>query len=257
MAHPPTQVLISSRPVSRKVMNPMRPNVAKTILDDARFIFSINADGFPPIHRTHSVTVIFPADPEKVPQDTTIREDLHFFGEIGGIKYTRTTVHGRIELCDAGIEDKFIEVATESELIAADITDWCNQDMPRTGSGVPSFAGVWWSENQKPDVQELKAAQHRLHTYYKALVAEADKFNETEEGKKNINDGMRRAARALRIERVWLYDAQPQNACPACGTAVSPGIAVCKSCHAVIDEEKARKFFPERFKAQEKPPKVV
>lgn len=247
-SHPSTTVLVSPRPVNRKVMNPIFPKMAKAITEDVRYIFSINADGFPPIHRTHSVTVIFPADRVNVPDGVEIPEATHSFGEIGGVKYSRTTVHGRIELCDSGIEDKFIEVATEAELIAQDITDWCNQDMPRTSRGVPSFSGVWWSEHLIPNEKTIKQQRQRMREYNLALIAEADKFNETAEGKANINDGMRRAARAEKVERTWLYEAVPQNTCPACLLPVPAGAAVCGRCHAVIDEEKAKRFFPERFR---------
>jgi hypothetical protein len=250
MSHPPTQAMMSARPINRKIINPIFPKMAKAILEDVRYIFSINSDGFSPIYRTHSVTVIFPADRAQLPEGVDVPEDTHSFGEVAGIKYSCTAIHGRIELCDSGLEDKYVEVATEAELIAADLTDWCNQDMPRTGMGVPSFAGVWWGTKEVPTEKEIKNAQARLHAYYKALVAEADKFNETDEGKKNISDGMRRAAKTLRLERVWLYEAQPQNGCPACGGAIPAGVAVCKHCSAIVDEQKARKFFPERFKVQ-------
>lgn len=229
-------------------MNPIFPKMAKAIVEDVRYLFSINADGFPPIHRTHSVTVIFPADRVNVPDGVEIPEETHSFGEIGGVKYSRTTVHGRIELCDSGIEDKFIEVATEAELIAQDITDWCNQDMPRTSRGVASFSGIWWSESPVPNERTMKQQRQRMREYNLALIAEADKFNDTQEGRVNINDGMRRAARAEKVERAWLYEAVPQNACPACGGSIPAGVAVCKHCSAIVDEERARKFFPERFK---------
>lgn len=250
MSHPPTQALMSARPINRKIINPIFPKMAKAILEDVRYIFSINSDGFSPIYRTHSVTVIFPADRAHVADGVDIPGDTHTFGEIAGIKYSCTAIHGRIELCDSGLEDKYVEVATEAELIAADLTAWCNEDMPRNSMGVPSFAGVWWGTDPVPSEREVKSAREKRRAFNKALIAEADKFNETDEGKKNISDGMRRAAREERVERIWLYEAQPQNACPECGTAVKPTVSICKECGFFLDEERVKKSFPDKYYAR-------
>lgn len=57
-----------------------------------------------------------------------------------------------------------------------------------------------------------------------------------------ITDLERRAARELKLEKPWVYDPKPQADCPACGEKIKPGVAVCRSCRAILDREKAAKF---------------
>jgi predicted nucleic acid-binding Zn ribbon protein len=39
-----------------------------------------------------------------------------------------------------------------------------------------------------------------------------------------------------------LYDARPLADCPVCAEKIKPGVAVCKSCGAILDREKAAQF---------------
>jgi hypothetical protein len=57
-----------------------------------------------------------------------------------------------------------------------------------------------------------------------------------------ITDLERRAARELKLDKPWLYDPKPLAECPACGEKIKPGVAVCRSCRAILDREKAAKF---------------
>jgi hypothetical protein len=57
-----------------------------------------------------------------------------------------------------------------------------------------------------------------------------------------ITDLERRAARQLGLEKPWLYDARPLADCPVCAEKIKPGVAVCKSCGAILDREKAAQF---------------
>jgi hypothetical protein len=57
-----------------------------------------------------------------------------------------------------------------------------------------------------------------------------------------ITDLERRAARELKLEKPWLYDPKPATECPACAERIKPGVAVCKSCGAILDKEKAAQF---------------
>ena len=57
-----------------------------------------------------------------------------------------------------------------------------------------------------------------------------------------ITDLERRAARELRLEKPWLYDPKPMADCPACGEKIKPEVAVCRTCGAILDREKAAKF---------------
>ena len=49
----------------------------------------------------------------------------------------------------------------------------------------------------------------------------------------------RRAAARLGLEKEWHYQARETEECPGCGDRVKQGVAVCKSCGAILDREKA------------------
>src|SRR3974390_2537064 len=121
---------------NRVVRNPMRPQHRKAILDDVCYIFNITAQTWSPIYRTHGVTLIFGNDLERIPDD--INGDIFYWGETETIKWSRTTIHGRIEYVENGIETShgvsYDEVATESELIADDIVNFCNENRPAVES---------------------------------------------------------------------------------------------------------------------------
>jgi hypothetical protein len=57
-----------------------------------------------------------------------------------------------------------------------------------------------------------------------------------------ITDLERRAARLLGLEKPWLYDAKPLDDCPVCAEKIKHGVAVCKSCGAILDREKAAQY---------------
>ena len=158
-----------------------------------------------------------------------------------------TPVSGRVEYPDAGIEDSCNETSTTAKEIAEDLVGWVNNELPRCDAmpGVPAFLGVWWEDSPEPKL--LKEKVEAMKAYAKALVAQADMLADTPETRKNITSLMRAAARQIGVKRPWLYESEEMTMCPACGSPVLPGVAVCKTCSAVIDEAKARKYFPERF----------
>jgi RNA polymerase subunit RPABC4/transcription elongation factor Spt4 len=57
-----------------------------------------------------------------------------------------------------------------------------------------------------------------------------------------ITDLERRAARLLGLEKPWLYAAKPLDDCPVCAEKIKHGVAVCKSCGAILDREKAAQY---------------
>jgi hypothetical protein len=216
----------------RKIINPMGERLKEQTRAEKRYIFNITEVDFPPIYRTWGVVKIGPKEP--------------------GTAYSVTEVIGRVENMDSGIEDSYMEVITTAEQVAEDIEQNCNGNLPQYG--VTPFAGIFWGEKPEPEAGKLKEAVEKLTKYYKSLVNQADTFWQTERFRVNIDDSMRRAARALNIDRssTWLSVAEEHDLCPACGAVILPGVAVCRTCNAVLDEEKARKFFPDRFLGQQK-----
>jgi len=57
-----------------------------------------------------------------------------------------------------------------------------------------------------------------------------------------ITDVQRRAARWLGLEKEWSYEPKAMAECPACGEKVKPGVAVCRSCGAVLDAARAAQY---------------
>src|SRR5260370_12268277 len=52
----------------------------------------------------------------------------------------------------------------------------------------------------------------------------------------------RRAARQRGVEKPWLYDPKPLAECPVCAEKIKHGVAVCRSCGAILDREKAAQY---------------
>jgi len=210
----------------RKVISQVPPEYLQKILNERVYIFNLSERTFGPIARTHS--------------------NLTIPGR-GVEAYSTIAIGGRVEYSDAGIEDAVNQQVTSAKEIAEDLCGWCNNDLPRCDAApnVIPFVGVWWEESSEPT--RLAEMVKRKQAYNKALVSQADMLADTDAGKRNINDMMRQAAREMGLKKTWLYEATEMAPCPACGTPTLPGIAICSRCNAVLDPEKARKFFPERF----------
>jgi hypothetical protein len=101
--------------------------------------------------------------------------------------------------------------------------------------------GVFLCDGPRPTAEELAAATTRRDAYYHRLIAEGDTLWARGHSFREISDLHRRAALALGIEREWAYVPMRMNECPACAEKVKAGVAVCKHCGAILDEEKAAK----------------
>lgn len=121
--------------------------------------------------------------------------------------------------------------------VAEDIAREINGD-----SGDGSFHGVFVAAGPVPTEAELADARRRLEEFHHKLVASADLEWERTHNHMFITDLERRAARQLGLEKPWLYDSRPLAECPACADRIKPGVAVCKSCGAILDREKAAQY---------------
>src|SRR6202140_1822141 len=118
--------------------------------------------------------------------------------------------------------------------IANDICREINSD-----AGERSFLGVFVCAGDAPTEEELRGAQEKLDEFYRALVAAADREWERSHSFLFIHDLQRRAAARLGLQKEWHYQARETEECPGCGERIKPGVAVCKSCHAILNREKA------------------
>jgi hypothetical protein len=101
--------------------------------------------------------------------------------------------------------------------------------------------GVFLCAEDEPSEGELREARARCEAFHHKLVAEGDVMWARGHSFREISDLHRRAAIALGVEREWAYVPVKMNDCPACGEKVKLGVAVCRHCSAILDEEKAAK----------------
>jgi len=152
-------------------------------------------------------------------------------GETGPYALTRIT--SRTAVMDYG-DKRTLPLAITAREIAEDICREVNSD-----AGERSFLGVFVCAGEAPTEVELRGAQEKLDEFYRALVASADREWERSHSYLFIHDLQRRAAARLGLEKEWHYQARETEECPGCGERVKAGVAVCKSCHAILNRDKA------------------
>jgi hypothetical protein len=153
-----------------------------------------------------------------------------------GEAFAITTIRGCTGVMDLG-DKRLMEYRITAREIAEDIAREINGD-----SGEGSFHGVFVAAGDLPTEAELTDARKRLEEFQRRLVAAADLEWERTKNPMFITDLERRAARQLGLEKPWLYDAKPLEDCPVCGEKIKPGVAVCRSCRAILDREKAAQY---------------
>jgi hypothetical protein len=99
--------------------------------------------------------------------------------------------------------------------------------------------GIFVCAGARPTSEELASAIERRNTYYQTLITEGDMMWARGHSFREISDLHRRAAISLGVEREWAYVPVRTSECPACGEKVKTGVAVCKHCHGILDQEKA------------------
>jgi len=153
-----------------------------------------------------------------------------------GEAFAVTPIRGCTGVMDLG-DKRIMEYRITAREIADDIAREINGD-----SGEGSFHGVFVAAGEMPTEAELAEARARLDEFHRKLVAAADLEWERSHNPMFITDLERRAARELRLEKPWLYDPKPLADCPVCAEKIKPGVAVCRSCGAILDREKAAQF---------------
>jgi hypothetical protein len=150
-----------------------------------------------------------------------------------GEPYALTPVRDRAAVMDLG-DKRTMDVPIPARDAAHDLCREINAD-----AGEDSFFGVFVAQGQLPSDEELKEARQRLAAFYRSAVASADREWERSHSYSYINDVQRRAALHLGLEKDWFYQARETSDCPGCGEKVRAGVAVCKTCGAILDREKA------------------
>lgn len=156
-------------------------------------------------------------------------------------RFSMMEVTPRKGVIDIG-DRKVLEFPITPEEVADDLCREVNNE-----AGYLSFMGVFRCAGRVPTDRELEDAEAKLEKFYQWCVAEGDKIWQQTRLVILIPDHLKRAAAYLKLDREWKTNVQPKVECPACGINLRPGLAVCSGCGAVLDMEKARKFFPDRF----------
>jgi hypothetical protein len=153
-----------------------------------------------------------------------------------GEPYAITPIRGCTGVIDMG-DKRNMDIRITAREIADDIAREINGD-----SGEGSFHGVFVAAGSEPTEAELADARRRLEEFQRRLVAAADLEWERTKNPMFITDLERRAARQLGLEKPWLYDSKPMAECPVCAEKIKHGVAVCRSCGAILDREKAAQY---------------
>lgn len=150
--------------------------------------------------------------------------------------YALTRISARTGAIDLG-DKRTLEFPISARDIAEDLAREINAD-----GGENSYFGVFVCAGDEPDEDELAEARERLALFYASLVSSADKQWERTHSVALISDLERRAARELRLEKDWSYEPTMRHECPACGERLKPNVAVCRTCGAVLNREKAAQW---------------
>jgi hypothetical protein len=184
---------------------------------EVALLVNISAEKWPPRHRTY-----FGSLEVRSPEP--------------GQSYAITPIRGCTGVIDMG-DKRTMDYRITAREIAEDVAREINSD-----SGEGSFHGVFVAAGQAPTETELADARRRLEEFQRRLVAAADLEWERTKNPMFITDLERRAARQLGLEKPWLYDPKPMAECPVCAEKIKHGVAVCRSCGAILDREKAAQY---------------
>ncbi|MFZ0701872.1 MAG: zinc ribbon domain-containing protein [Candidatus Acidiferrales bacterium] len=104
--------------------------------------------------------------------------------------------------------------------------------------------GIFVCAAERSTEDELTSAREGRDAWFRQLIAEADEMWARGHSYREISDMHRRASLAMKLDREWAYVPQRNVECPACGEQLRAGAAICKHCNAVLDAERAAKYFP-------------
>jgi hypothetical protein len=185
---------------------------------------------------TSTATLVNISKEKWPPRNRTYFGSLQVVSPQAGETFAITPIRGCMGKMDLG-DKHIVEIPITAREVAEDIARELNGD-----SGEGSFHGVFVAAGEAPTESELAEARRRLEEFQIRLVAAADLEWERTHNPMFITDLERRAARELNLEKPWLYDSKPLAECPVCAEKIKHGVAVCKSCGAILNPEKAAQY---------------
>lgn len=223
-------VIVHER-TNRKVINPIPEKFVKAMIGQTVYLINLTDQDWV-FHRSYGCYLV-----------KGVRD-----GEV----FTSMPIAGRLEHIDQG-DEKYSQQITEATDIAEDLARQANEGI-LVPTGMDSFMGVFVSPTEKPSAALIANNQARMTEFWNGQVQLGDQYWDDPRDHKNISSLMRRAAKATGQTRPWTYQVTKMDSCPACGDSIPAGLAICKSCGALLDEEKARKYFPQYFSAEGETP---
>lgn len=105
---------------------------------------------------------------------------------------------------------------------------------PGTVTGIGNnltVQGVFWTRNEKPTEDELKAAEGRREKYYRTLLNRARVLENTNPKalEEELNQDYRLAAQYFGEETSWYKAHAAKGVCPNCGESITLGVAFHKN----------------------------
>lgn len=116
------------------------------------------------------------------------------------------------------------------------VTDFfANENLKAKGAFIPAGA--------EPTPEELETAHGTRRAFLEKCVQEGDSEFSRAHRVDDIPGEWKRAAAELGVDREWAFRAPaPTMECPACGEILKQGVAICKTCGAVLDRKRAEEF---------------
>jgi len=115
--------------------------------------------------------------------------------------------------------------------------------------------GCFVPAGEIPTEQEIANAKATRRAYLKRLVAQGDAAYSIGGRIDDIPGEWKEAANELKMNVEWSKQApEEKTACPACGNDLPrPDVAICGSCHAILDRKRAIEFGLIEAPAEDKP----
>ncbi len=103
--------------------------------------------------------------------------------------------------------------------------------------------GAFIPAGDEPTKEELAQARATRRAWLEKCVIDGDTEYSKSKRIDNIPGAWKRCAAELGVVREWAFTAPKATfECPACGEILREGVAICKSCGAILDREKAEKY---------------
>lgn len=158
--------------------------------------------------------------------------------------------------CKKGEKFSFVVINDHQDLRVVAIDHWAEHS-EKTPVNIPaqqivtdffsaenlSAKGAFVPTGDEPTAEEIATAHATRRSYLEKCVLDGDSEFSRAHRVDDIPGEWKRAASELNVDREWAFRAPaPTMECPVCGEVLKQGVAVCRSCGAVLDRQKAEQY---------------